>query len=278
VTGDSHKNAEVRRGLQPIVDMANRVGAAVLGITHFTKGSKGADPTERVTGSLAFGALARLVMCTAKPTDSEDRRRLVRSKSNIGPDGGGFEYELKRIMVAKGVEGQAVQWCDAIDGNAHELLADVESDDGGCASDRADAERWLLEILEDAPLTKKSVESLAGKAGFSVRTVQRAARDCPYIEVKRTGFGKDLKSMWSSTKSPFAPTLKNGANMEDAGANGETVAIPQKPEGDKGIKPPFAPHNMSGANGQKQPENSQMNTAEKTAQKDPFGDDEGVLF
>ena len=31
---------------------------ALLGITHFSKGTSGRDPTERITGSLAFGALA----------------------------------------------------------------------------------------------------------------------------------------------------------------------------------------------------------------------------
>ena len=31
VAGDSHKNAEVRRGLQPLVDAGQKMGAAVLG-------------------------------------------------------------------------------------------------------------------------------------------------------------------------------------------------------------------------------------------------------
>lgn len=51
VAGDSHKNAEVRRGLQPLVDLASKIGACLVGITHFTKGTSGRDTTERVTGS-----------------------------------------------------------------------------------------------------------------------------------------------------------------------------------------------------------------------------------
>lgn len=35
IQGDSHKNAEVRRGLQPIVELAESLDCAVLGITHF---------------------------------------------------------------------------------------------------------------------------------------------------------------------------------------------------------------------------------------------------
>lgn len=52
VTGDSHKNTEVRRALQPLVDLAAACDCAVLGITHFAKGGQGTDPAQRVVGSL----------------------------------------------------------------------------------------------------------------------------------------------------------------------------------------------------------------------------------
>ena len=57
VAGDNHRNNEVRRGLQPLVDLGASLGAAVLGVTHLSKGTAGRDPLERVTGSLAYGAL-----------------------------------------------------------------------------------------------------------------------------------------------------------------------------------------------------------------------------
>ena len=66
VSGDSHKNGETRRALQPLVDLASDVNAALIGITHFSKGTSGRDPLERITGSIAFGALARVVMVAAK--------------------------------------------------------------------------------------------------------------------------------------------------------------------------------------------------------------------
>ena len=57
--GDSHKNSETRRGLQPLVDIAVKRNIAIIGITHFSKGTQGQDPIERITGSLAFGAIPR---------------------------------------------------------------------------------------------------------------------------------------------------------------------------------------------------------------------------
>lgn len=139
ITGDSHKNAEVRRGLQPLVDLAASLGCALLGITHFTKGTGGRDPVERLTGSLAFGALARVVMVAAKhQEESEDgrtERLFCRAKSNIGPDGGGFKYDLHQaeLKTHPGIHASSVQWGDPVEGSARELLAeaDATSDDGG---------------------------------------------------------------------------------------------------------------------------------------------------
>jgi putative DNA primase/helicase len=64
--------AETRRALRPIADLAARTGASILGITYFTKGSEGRSPIDRVTGSLAFGAAARVVMVAAREQDGGD--------------------------------------------------------------------------------------------------------------------------------------------------------------------------------------------------------------
>ena len=58
---------------------------------------------ERVTGSLAFGALARRVMMAVREQAEDNqpgRRLLLRAKSNIGPDTGGFVYDLVQDTLA----------------------------------------------------------------------------------------------------------------------------------------------------------------------------------
>src|SRR6185369_16126109 len=135
VAGDSHKNAEVRRSLQPVVDLAMKLDAAMIGITHFSKGTAGNDPLERVMGSNAFGALPRVVMATAKIKDGDTpdattRRILVRTKSNIGPDGGGYNYFIEQLAVT-GYPSQfasCVLWGDELEGTAKQLLATAETD------------------------------------------------------------------------------------------------------------------------------------------------------
>jgi hypothetical protein len=98
VSRNSHNNAETRNGLQPVIDFAVATKCAVIGITHFTKGTAGKEPVERIVGSVAFGALARIVWIASKcVADGEDApsRMLVRAKSNIGPSGDGFGYDIE---------------------------------------------------------------------------------------------------------------------------------------------------------------------------------------
>ncbi len=213
VSGDSHKNAEVRRGLQPLVDLGQAHHCALLGVTHFTKGTSGREPVERITGSLAFGALARLVMVTAKSEAAEDKpaqRFLARAKSNIGPDGGGFIYDLRQgeLPGHPGIAASSVLWGSALEGTARELLADAERQDEEREEQR-DAAAWLRDVLEPGPMPVKDVKRQADESGFAWRTVQRAMRRAG-VESKRGGFGQ--QATWRlvsratlGTVAPFAP-------------------------------------------------------------------------
>lgn len=188
VTGDSHKNSETRRGLQPVVDFAAAMGAAVLGVTHYSKGTAGRDPAERVTGSLAFVAVSRLVMVTAKPRNEGERWRLVRAKSNIGPDGGGFEYDLVQVPLDGGIQGQGVLWGDALEGAALTLLAEVEApDEPRAAPAIAGAKAWLAEIMGTGATRQTVIKQFAAEKGHSWATVRRAA-DALGVCKEKTGF------------------------------------------------------------------------------------------
>lgn len=178
ISGDSHKNSEVRRGLQPLVDLAMAHRCALLGVTHFSKGTTGRDPIERITGSLAFGALARVVMVTAKSDATDDKpaqRFLARAKSNIGPDGGGFVYELQQGELSgyPGVTASSVLWGAALEGTARELLAEAEARHDDDAGDPAG---FLRELLRNGPRAAKDIYREAESAGFSRDAMKRAKR------------------------------------------------------------------------------------------------------
>jgi putative DNA primase/helicase len=173
VSGDSHKNTETRRGLQPVVDLAAQLDCVVLGITHLSKNSSGREPLDRVTGSVAFGAVARVVLATVKPADHEAPRRLVRAKSNLGPDTGGFEYRLYSAPVpGYDFNNQRVEWGEVLDGSARELMAVEQPDEDGHAVN--DAESFLADMLRDGPVPTKELQAAAKAHGYAWRTVERA--------------------------------------------------------------------------------------------------------
>jgi hypothetical protein len=182
---DSHKNGEVRRALQPLVDFGEKLGCAVLGITHFTKNTNGKDPLERVTGSLAFGALARIVLVADKIVDGNMVKHIFcRAKSNIGMDHDGFEYELhqKELEDHKGIFSSYTLWGKTVEGSARELLAEAEYDNND--SEVAGAEQFLRDLLADGAMPYKEIEQDYKGAGYSLSTIKRAKKRLGVISKK----------------------------------------------------------------------------------------------
>jgi hypothetical protein len=190
VAGDSHKNAEVRRGLQPLVDLAQRVGAALVGVTHYTKGTQGRDPLERVTGSIAFGALARLVFGTVRQKveddDSPPRLLLARVKSNIGPDGGGFAYGFQEADNGEGVMANRIVWGEGVAGTARVLMAEAEAEPED--EEGHDTASFLQDLLAAGAVPTKEVFREAEGAGYSRDQMKRAKRKLKAI-AKKHGMG-----------------------------------------------------------------------------------------
>lgn len=222
VAGDSHKNTEVRRALQPLVDLGSRLDAAVLGISHFSKGGAGSDPASRVVGSIAFTAVARVVLVAAKVKAEDDeqdqaRRILARGKSNIGPDDGGFEYAIEQAEPLPGIHASYVTWGKSVAGSARDLLAEPEaastdesSDSGGARKEAAD---FLMQVLADGLTPTKTVKTEADSAGVKWATVRRAADDLRVV--KRRGDG----GLWYWK----LPNLLNQVAQDAQHSNGEQV-------------------------------------------------------
>jgi putative DNA primase/helicase len=157
-----------------LVELAEITHSVALGITHFSKNTAGKHPLERVTGSHAFGAAARVVIACAK-TENLDRI-LVRVKNNLGPDGGGFA------------------WGNVLHGEARELLEQAES----AADKKEDDEvvEWLKATLEATPKGEMSrVEIMkAGKAeSFSASAITRARKRGKFRTAR---FGFPAVAVW----------------------------------------------------------------------------------
>ena len=228
IAGDSHKNAEVRRGLQPLADLAASMRCALLGITHFSKGTSGREPVERITGSLAFGALARVVLVAAKHQeegeDGRTTRLLLRAKSNIGPDDGGVEYDLQTSELENhtGVFNSRVKWGNTVEGAARELLATADAtDDTEGGESVVTVSSWLSDLLieEGGHLDRRDVMKAAHAMGYKERTIHRA-REKLGLVVQQSGFGKDKRSIWKWRDNVIPASIMPCVPNEIAGTHG----------------------------------------------------------
>jgi hypothetical protein len=185
VAGDMHKANDVRRSLQALVDFGAEFDCAIIGISHFSKGSGGNNPTERVIGSQAFGALGRIVMICAKDEEGTTRV-LMRSKSNIGPDFGGFKYSLDPALIQAGnppkpIATVRITWGEPTNATARAILKSFEAEKEHESADSANGKcaesmRALLTGPDGAliEVNCREVTDVLEKAGFSERRIRTA--------------------------------------------------------------------------------------------------------
>jgi hypothetical protein len=185
VSGDMHKANDVRRSLQCIVDFAAEINCAVLGVTHFAKGTAGKNSAERVIGSQAFAALARMVLVAAKEEES-NRRVFTRAKSNNSVDIGGFSYSIEALTLDQGIIATRIVWGEALEGSSRSILAEVEGDgESKQTNKRGLAKKFLIDSLKNGPVPSKELMEHAREAlGISKDTL-RLAQDELGIEARK---------------------------------------------------------------------------------------------
>ncbi len=106
--GNDHHNAEVRRILSPLKAMAERLGLAVVLVSHVNKsGSAGAQ--QRVIGSVAYVGACRANFLFVKDRHDPTGRRVLMldNGGNLGPPAPTLAYSIED----RG-DGPRVEWFD----------------------------------------------------------------------------------------------------------------------------------------------------------------------
>ncbi len=179
---DSHKNADVRALLQPMSEVAEGLGVAILGVSHLNK-SGAQEAMQRISGSLAFVAAARAALIVIKDKANPARRLLLPLKNNLGRDTGGLAFSVQSITLESGLETSRVEWePDPVNISADDAMrTDADPDKAG---EREEARRFLLDLLKDGPAMAAEAERECLEAGFSVRTLKRAKKDLGIVSEK----------------------------------------------------------------------------------------------
>jgi hypothetical protein len=176
---DSHHNAETRNSLKPCGDLAEHLGCCVIGVHHLAKGSIG-HPIDRVSGSLAYGAAPRVVLMAAKANEEQkDPFVIVKAKSNIWSDKGGFGYDIDaaELYDQPDVWGSRIVWGEELEGTGRQILGECElqvdkKEEG--LNKQTTAEALILAWLEAGPMMANQVSAKAELSGISERTLKRA--------------------------------------------------------------------------------------------------------
>ena len=169
---DSHKNAELRAVLEPLGEMAARLGVAVLVITHFSKSGSG-SANNRFIGSIAFVAAARAAYIVVRDPEDGERRLFLPTKNNVGPEGNGLAFRVGLKGIGGDIFAPMILWEGAVTTTAEEALA-TKTGKSGSAPERENAEAFLRTILEHGPVPSRRVQSEAREAGVAWATVRRA--------------------------------------------------------------------------------------------------------
>ena len=193
---DGNGNVETRAVLEPIAEMANRLGIAVLAVTHLNKGSAGTqNALERFAGSIAFVAAARAGFIIVEDKEFEDQFLFLQVKNNIASKQKGLAYRLEQRQIEGGILVSGVVWREQhVERSADEALAVTERRAGDDRSSTDEIADFLRSLLSAGPVSAKEVEAQAVEAGLlaegkpvSQSKAFRRARDRLGIKPRRDG-------------------------------------------------------------------------------------------
>ncbi len=243
---DTHKDADVRLALEPLTALADRTGAAILGLIHVNK-STSADPLTLLMGSRAFAAVARAVLFVMTDPDDDDARLLGQAKNNLGrSDLPTLSFRIDSAHVADTTEGPVwtgrLSWTGEREGSIRDVLEMVG--DGGAESRtaRQEAADWLTDYLtvQGGTADSAEVKKEGQKAGHSPDALKRGRK---LAKVTSNSYGFPRRTLWSlpgvtpqseqpvgaplGESAPTALTAPTGGPICSVGAVGAVRAAPK---------------------------------------------------
>ena len=167
---NSNRDQDVRRALQPLVDIAKRTGAAMVICRHLNKSSSGGQPIYRGQGSIGFIGIVRSGLMVGKHPELDDTYILAGQKSNLSRPPESLAYSI--ATTTPEYEVPRIEWRGASEVTAKEMSS--TPDDEGERDRLTEAKEFLRDVLRAGPVGSKQIKREASEADISWRTVERA--------------------------------------------------------------------------------------------------------
>jgi putative DNA primase/helicase len=222
---DGNSNIEVRAKLTPLVRLAEKRNVALLGVTHFNKGTQG-PALYRAMGSVAFVAVSRIAWAFIRDHEDTDRVLVLPLKNNLSRSAPGLAFRI--------VDGR-VEWEEgAVHTSADEAL---EPPKPGKAPERlGEAVEWLRKELGDSCRESKQLELDAREAGISKATLWRARKELSVAASKGAGDGKWYVRLPDASASRTRVENRDDDDERDEGLDGsQAPQAPHVPHGSQGV-------------------------------------------
>ena len=181
---NSNRDQDVRRALQPLVDIAKRTGAAVVICRHLNKSSSGGQPIYRGQGSIGFIGIVRSGLMVGAHPEMDDTYILAGQKSNLSKPPESLAYSI--AATPPDYEVPRISWLGASEVTAREMNS--TPDDEGERDRLAEAKEFLRDVLRAGPVGSKQIKKEASEADISWRTVERA-KSALKVQSARDGEG-----------------------------------------------------------------------------------------
>ena len=188
--GSTDKSRDVVQALQPFHRLARELNCSVIILRHLTK-DHSKKAMYRGQGSISFSAKARVVVAVGLDPIDDDITRFALTK---------LTFVKNRFADAFYVEDQSTQedlikfkfkWLDPIPGLTSDQILGTQTDGGpGRPRDKRDeAKEFLLDRLDEGPMERSKIYTMAVKAKHSIATLKNAATELRIVKwQKRKGW------------------------------------------------------------------------------------------